>query len=342
MEKINYSAIYANLIKGLTDKTKEIFSRRFGIGQKERETLDSIGKSMGITRERVRQIEAVGFSHIKNQNKEVLDKIFKDFSNYFKNKGGFIREDLVLADFGGDNAQPYVLFLLTLGEQFSRVCEKRDFYSFWANAANGETAVKKVLASLSGGLEKIGKSLAKKEFITQFAGKYNLTPVVLTSYLEVSKNIKENNEGRVGLINWPEISPRGVRDKSFLVFKKENKPLHFTKVAVLIDSLNYNLPNKKTLPQTVHNELIKDSRFVLVGRGMYALREWGYNPGTVKDVIVQIMGEHKQPLTKDALVNKVLSQRIVAKNTVLMNMNDKKYFSRDDKGKYILRKTQTA
>ena len=342
MEKISYPKIYSNLIKDLSDKTKEVFSRRFGIDQKERETLESIGKSMGITRERVRQIEAAGFSHIRNQKKEVLDGLFKEFLAYFKNKGGLKREDLVLADLGGKNSQSQVLFFLTLGEQFSRVCEKKDFYSFWTIMPGAEQTVKKTLTSLANDFKKINSPLAKKDFLNQFTSKYNLNPSSLLSYFEISKNIKENNEGRVGLVEWPEIKPRGVRDRALLVFQKEQKPLHFTKVANLIDNLNYNLPNKKTLPQTVHNELIKDRRFVLVGRGTYALKEWGYNPGTVKDVIIQVMKGTGQPIGKDELIEKVLSQRLVAKNTVLMNLNDKNYFSRDDKGRYILRKTQTA
>lgn len=342
MEKVNYSAIYIGLTKGLSDKTKEVFARRFGIGARTPETLESIGQSLGVTRERVRQIQDAGLVNIKNEKKDVLEKIFKDFSNYLKNKGGFRREDLALEDLGGINEKPYILFLLTLGEQFSRVCEKRDFYSFWATGNSGELATNKFLTSLVADLKKEGKPMLKKEFVVQFAAKYNLTPTVLNSYLETSKNIKENSEGKIGLVDWPEINPRGVRDKSFLVFQKENKPLHFTKVASLIDSFKYNLPNKKTLPQTVHNELIKDERFVLVGRGIYALKQWGYNPGTVKDVILKIMGESVNPLAKEALVQKVLEQRMVAKNTVLMNLNDKKLFGRNDQGKYILRKTQTA
>lgn len=342
MEKINYSTIYANLTKGLSDKTREVFSRRFGIGGALEETLESIGRTMEVTRERVRQIEEAGFSHIKTEKKALLEKIFNNFVNYFKSKGGLRKEELVLQDLGNNNAKPYILFLLTLGEQFSRVCEKRDFYSFWATMANSENEIKKVLNHLISDLKKINKPLDKKEFLAQSAGKCNLTPVVLTSYLEVSKHIKENNEGKIGLVEWPEISPRGVRDKAFLVFQKKQKPLHFTKVAGLIDEFNYNLPNRRTLPQTVHNELIKDPRFVLVGRGIYALREWGYNPGTVKDVLIRFMKENGQPIDKDEVIEKVLSQRLVAKSTVLMNLNDKKYFLRDDQGKYILRKTQTA
>ena len=110
----------------------------------------------------------------------------------------------------------------------------------------------------------------------------------------------------------------------------------------MIDKLEYNQPNKKTYAQTVHNELIKDSRFVLVGRGTYALSEWGYTPGTIKDVIVKVLQTTNQPMHKDDVVKEVLAQRMVAKNTVLMNLNIKNNFDKDDKGNYFIRKTESV
>ncbi|MCX6722906.1 MAG: winged helix-turn-helix domain-containing protein [Candidatus Staskawiczbacteria bacterium] len=127
-----------------------------------------------------------------------------------------------------------------------------------------------------------------------------------------------------------------------MVFKKHGKPLHFTEVATLIDKFDYSPANKKTYPQTVHNELIKDARFVLVGRGTYALSEWGYVPGTSKDIITKVLKDQNGSMHRDEVVDKVLAQRLVAKNTVLMNLNNKKNFDKDSSDKYFLRKTQTA
>jgi len=342
MPEVNYSNVYKDLTKGLPDKTREVFSRRFGIGQKERETLESIGQSMNITRERVRQIEKAGFTHIKAEKKDVLERIFSQFSSYFEKNGGLKKEEAALADLGGKNNQSYVLFLLSLGDKFFKVFGKKDFHSFWTVMPDGEKSAQKTLSSLVSDLKKVSAPLEKKDFYDQFSTKYGVGSNVIFTFVEISKNIKENSEGKIGLSEWAEINPRGVRDKSFLVFKKEQKPLHFTRVAQLIDSYNYGSIDKKTLPQTVHNELIKDQRFILVGRGMYALREWNYAPGTVKEVIVKIIKEAGEPVEKDALVEKVLAQHIVAKNTVLMNLNDKKFFIKDEKGRYLLRKTQTA
>ncbi|MEK7665130.1 MAG: HTH domain-containing protein [Patescibacteria group bacterium] len=342
MNKLNYPQIYTKLTKGLSEKTKGIFERRFGIKSKNPETLEMIGKSMGITRERVRQIEEAGFNFVKKNNKETLDGVFAEFADYFKNNGEFKKEEAVLEELGGKNHKPYVLFLLTLGEQFSKVCEKKDFYYFWSTMQDAKNKVSQTLKSLVLALQKIGKPIFKEEFLTEISSSQNLPEPALFSYLEVSKKIQNNSEGKIGLIDWPEIKPRGVKDKAFLVFKKHQKPLHFTKVAELIDQLGCNEPNKKTYPQTVHNELIKDQRFVLVGRGTYALKEWGYEEGTIKDVIKKVLESKTQPANKEEIIKEVLTQRLVASNTVLMNLNNKKYFGKDEQGKYFLRKTQTA
>jgi len=110
-----------------------------------------------------------------------------------------------------------------------------------------------------------------------------------------------------------------------LVFKKVGNPLHFREVTNLIENAHL---------QTVHNEIIKDSRFVLVGRGIYALSEWGYYPGQVKEVILKILKESEKPLKKEEILEKVLSQRLVKENTILLNLSDKKYFLKDSLGRY--------
>lgn len=343
MNKVNYSQIYQKLTKGLSPKTKDIFDRRFGIKTGNAETLEAIGQDLGITRERVRQIEEVGFNFVRKNNAETLDKVFADFISYFNEKGGIVKEEIVLDELGGKNYKAHVAFLLTLGgDKFSKVCEKKDFYYFWSTIDGAKLKVKETLNSLVKGLQEIGSPVERKAFFAGFSAKNNLSEQALLSYLQISKRIQENKEGKLGLVEWPEIKPRGVRDKAYLVFKKHQKPLHFTKVAELIDQLEYSTPNKKTYAQTVHNELIKDQRFVLVGRGTYALSEWGYWPGTIKDIIVKVLKDKNQPADKDQIVKEVLAQRMVAKNTVLMNLNNKKHFAKDQSGKYFLKGVQTA
>ena len=128
MTKLNYAQLYTKLTKGLSPKSKNIFDRRFGVKNGKPETLESIGDSLHITRERVRQIEEVGFNFVRKNNQETLDKVFKEFVDYFTKNGGLRREDLVLEELGGKKNKPFVLFFLTISDLFTRVCEKKDFF----------------------------------------------------------------------------------------------------------------------------------------------------------------------------------------------------------------------
>jgi len=232
------------------------------------------------------------------------------------------KEDALLQDLGAKTWQNQVYFLLNLGEKFERFGEADDFYSFWVQDKSSFLKAGKAIDSIKEKLEKSGKPLKLKDL--KSGNSLNL------SFLEISKRIQKNSEGLFGLREWPEINPKGVKDKAFLVFKKELKPLHFAQVAQLIES---------ALPQTVHNELIKDSRFTLVGRGIYALREWGYEPGMVKDVISKILKEAKNPLSKEEILEKTLEQRLVKQNTVFLNLSNRKYFLRTREGKYKIQES---
>ena len=150
--------------------------------------------------------------------------------------------------------------------------------------------------------------------------------------LEVSRKIEPNNFSDYGLVGWSEITPKGVKDKAYTVFRKANKPLHFRQVAELINQAQFS-DKRLAHPQTVHNELIKDTRFVLVGRGLYALREWGYEAGTVRDLIVNLL-KNNGALHKEAIVQSIMGQRQVRENTILVNLQNRRYFVRNEKGVY--------
>lgn len=325
----NYQKICLDLLKDLPQKQKEIILRRFALataapseGGVKRATLESIGRDLGITRERVRQIEEDGLEKVKQKNNK-YQKIFQYFKKHFKNFGDLRREDKLLGELGGKIWQNQIYFLLNLDPVFKRHGESDDFYSLWLTNPSSLGKAKEILNSLYQKLEEIKKPLALKEISTLFSLKNS----VLESFLEISQKIQKNKEGLYGLKDWPEINPKGVKDMAYLVFKKVKAPLHFTRVAKLIEG---------SLVQTVHNELIRDSRFVLVGRGVYALKEWGYEPGQVKDIILKVLKE-TGPLSKEKILEEVLKQRLVKENTILLNLSNRKYFLRDSQGKYLVK-----
>jgi hypothetical protein len=321
--EFDYKKISSNLLKDLPQRAKEVVSRRFGLEGGQRETLEAIGKSFKITRERVRQIEEAGIDKIRPEIKN-YQKVFQSFYDYFKKQGGLKKELILLSDLGGEKYQEQVFFLLSLDKNFERRSESDEFSSFWILNKESFDDAKRTISSLLDKLEEIKKPISFKE-IKAFQSSDDTT---LNSYLEISKRIQKNSDNLFGLKEWPEINPRGIKDKAYLILKKTAKPLHFTDVTKLIDG---------ALKQTVHNELIRDKRFVLVGRGIYALSEWGYMPGQVKDVISKVLADAQKPLTKEEVMDKVLKQRIVKENTILLNLSNKNYFSKNSQGGYTVR-----
>lgn len=316
MAKFNYQTICSNLLRDLSPRTRDVLVRRFGLRGAEGETLEATGKKYGITRERTRQIEEDGLGRVRDLAKTKAQNVFQHFASEIRSSGSLRKEDVLTSLLGGPKFKNHVLFLLALNNQFERSGETKDFHFFWAVDRQASARAQKAIDLFISQLKAKNRPMA-------------LPSSVLPAYVEISKHVLAGSDGLYGLRDWPEINPRGIKDRAYIVVKKEKKPLHFTRVACSI--------GKKALPQTVHNELIKDSRFVLVGRGLYALKEWGYEPGTVREVIAGVLRGAKRSAPKEDIVRRVLKQRCVKENTVLLNLQNKKYFSKDSQGNYRLR-----
>lgn len=340
------------------ERTKEVIARRFGLQNGQRHTLEAIGKDHGITRERVRQIEEGGISVLKQAKiMEKFQPVFKTVDEHLKEHGELKKENQLyddltyvcfpvkevermkkegnLEDLGKCHSSFY--FILSLGDQFERLPESDHFYSAWTNNKNSVKTAKRAVDSLAKHLESKKQTLKKEELLSAAKILFpELSEKAIHSYVDVSKCIEKNHLGHFGLVYWPEISPRGVKDKSYIILKNAGRPLHFSEVTA---EINKTLPsNKDAFVQTVHNELIKDKRFVLVGRGLYALAEWGYESGTVAETIVQILKKEGKPLSKEEIVKRVLAKRLVKENTILINLQNRKLFEKVGNGVYSLKK----
>lgn len=320
-------------------RTKEIISLRFGLNDGRRKTLEEIGKKYNITRERVRQIEEVAFSDLKkNKAVIILRPLFNKIDKFLNQEGKVAREERLLSSLTGfETEHPLrgaVYFALTLGEPYHRFVESDKFYPFWTNSKESLERINQLIDSLVQRIEKENKTFGFEQVLSYVKEiDRGLNKRHLGSYLDATKRISRNNFNQFGLSHWPEINPRGAKDRAYIVLKEQGRPLHFREVTDLINQLG--LSSSLAQAQTVHNELIKDDRFILVGRGTYALREWGYRPGTIKEVIAQVL-EENGPMAKNEILTRVLESRLAKENTVLINLQNKEYFARDEQGRYSL------
>lgn len=344
MEKSSFLDKHYQLIleavKAIPNKrTQEIITGRFGLDSGQRQTLEAVGQKYNITRERVRQIEEAAFAVLREPASEKpLKPIFQLVNDFFIQQGQLVREEKLLADLTGvQSLHPFrgaLFFTLTLGKPYQRFVESKKFYPLWTSSKNVLNKAQRLVDALVKKLAKEDK-IVTTDYVLSFcsAKAPSLSESTVLSYLDATKEIHQNSFGHFGLTSWPEISPRGVKDKAYIIFKQQNEPLHFRQVAQLINQAGFD--SNEACPQTVHNELIKDARFVLVGRGTYALTDWGYQPGTVKEVISQLLTSGG-PLVKKEILEQVLKSRLVKENTVLINLQNRKYFIRGEDNKYRL------
>jgi len=322
-------------------RMRAVLEKRFGLKGGRKMTLDAIGKEYRITRERVRQIEADALKNLgKDEVVTRVTSLFKALEEHLAGYGGVMAEHHLFSSLAEVKYHPHLALLFEAGKQFFYIPEDNNYHSRWAIDRTSVENAEKIISGVVAYLKERQKPVSGDELnlllvghAKEILGKEPPQPY-LDAYLTTSKLIAKNPYGEYGLTNWADIRPRGVRDKAYAALVKSGKPLHFREVAERIDKAGWS--KRRAHPQTVHNELIKDPRFVLVGRGLYALKEWGYEPGVVREILVSVMKEAGTPLSKDDIVRLVSERRFVKPQTILLNLQNKSLFRRTEDGKYTL------
>lgn len=339
-KKLSFSDTLKEIVSDMSKRSQEIIFIRYGVFNDEALTLEEIGKKYDITRERVRQIVHEVLKKVREKKDDPrLVKIKSELILAIRSNSDIIEEKKMVSKLGNGNKseKAAVRFFLdcvddveiqAIGGQLKMSYSVKDYdVNKWQAVKNAVVAIlKKNGSTLS--LDEMYGIIAKDSMFSE------LSKETLSHYLDVSEEIGKNSFGKWGIAKWKEISPKGTREKAYLILKEAKKPLHFRNIAKEIDK--HNLNRKKTHPQTVHNELIKDNNFVLVGRGIYALAEWGYKKGTVKDVVEEILRATKKPLGRNEIIERVLKVRQVKKSTIVINLNN--YFVKSKSGSYSVKK----
>lgn len=318
------------------EREREIISRRYGLFDRK-ETLEQIGELLGITRERVRQLEKSVIARLKASAEQDLPNIAL-ITSVFEKEITALGNVARISDLTGKLVtdatkldQARVSFLAQLVPSLAFVDES-DHYHMAAGLASvhSEKAIRDQVGYVIETIKKIGAP-AKIEEIAGALGDPDANHV--RALASVSKALANLN-GRWGLAKWPMVNPKNIRDKIYVILHENGKQMHFNEIAGSIRDSGFK--RKDVTTQAIHNELIKDSRFVLVGRGIYALKEWGYKKGTVADVITEVLNEAKEPLHRDEIVKRVLKKRFVKETTILLNLQGKPEFKRVAKATYAL------
>lgn len=338
------AAILQLLFSDLTEREQQVLTRRFGLSGEDAQTLEMIGQQFGVTRERVRQIETGGIKKLRkiDANRGHLKQVENVLHQVLHQHGGVMEQEHLLdnvLDHRRESAQQraILVFLIErlLSEKLDRFHHAEHFHPSWKLVTADHSAVEKLLNQLVSVVESHGEPIEEELLIAKALEELDedIHERIIRSHLRISRKLKQNIFGHWGKAGWNSITPKRMNDKIYLVLKHMGKPMHFTEIAEKINELAFD--HKTAYPATVHNELILDEKYVLVGRGIYALAEWGYEPGVVADVISRVLEKRAEPMSREAIVEEVLKQRMVGKSTVHLALMNKDRFAKTDDGKFI-------
>lgn len=331
------------LLADLTPRQREVIERRFGLtANEETYTLAALGERYGVTRERIRQIEAGILSSLRRRINadSTCNLILNQGRRCLAKQGGVAPIDELLAACAlaaEKLTRNHMAVLLEATQAFHEHQGDEKFKPFYyldaASLKNASDSIARFIKNLKGKKADVLAGGYGAAFAA-FARESRLDAKILATYVSISQQIEVNPYGDSGLSEWPEIMPKTIRDRIYLVLKKRVEPLHFMDIAHAINKAGFG--GRKALSPTVHNELIKDERFVLVGRGIYGLAEHGYRVGTAKDIIRDVL-KKQGPMKFRDLTLAIQKDRMFKPNTILANLQQKSLFERLEDGRYRVR-----
>ena len=337
---------FTDLLATLSEKEKKVISKRAWLNG-ERETLQSIGNSFtpSITRERVRQIEDSWIKKISRSIKTTnLESIQVSGVNFVKLHWGVISSELLInniikdLNISWDVNYDMIEMVLQADNELEKSKQKLGckifFYLPVVKKEQIDSVHKEALRLLKKKKNVMEKNALYEAIKNNIWNNAELSTVFVDSCLKLFDDIVYWEENLIWLTKWKILNPKTLKDKTIYVMKKEKTPMHFVEIANKITELL----EEKVKVNTIHNELIRNPEFVLIGRWIYALKEWWFNPGTVLDVIVTILDKNWEPMSTDEITAEVLKTRKVRPTTIYMNLQNKQVFERVGRKYYQLKK----
>lgn len=341
---VELPSLIENLLLLLSEKEKVVILRRFNLDSKGKKTLEEIGQEFSITRERVRQIEK---NALMKMRRNVFNTSLKSLNTMVheivKNHGGLIKkekleEQLAKVIAPALNVERNSLGLsLALHDSLESIGNTILFHPYLRDKTLPDYSLKHASNQMVNQLHKYGDVRTIDQIHRDLKSVFDdleFDLLRVRSLIDIDKRLALMEDNGVALVEWRHVHPRTLRDKILFVLRSDKRPMHFSELSERISGANFD--SRPVNLQAVHNELIRHDQFVLIGRGIYALNEWGYESGTVCEVIEKLLKDHGT-LDQDEVVNFVLKKRQVKKITIVLALKNNKKFVRVGRKKYQLK-----
>jgi len=342
----NIEKLFSWVLESLSEKERIVIERRIGLNG-EKETLQNIGNSFkpSITRERVRQIEDAWIKKVGRIIKATELSAIQDMAReIMSHHGGILtREKLVWAIISNmslsKEINAHVLEVIVQSDfEIIKSKPRLGTQTYFTLPDISRKAIDAVHKEALKTLKRKKDVMERTELYTQISETLesevgNLDNIFIDSVLDIFDDIVKGEEVLIGLTRWKILNPKTLKDKAIYVMKKDKLPMHFIDISNKISEYLW----ESVKINTIHNELIRNEEFILIWRGIYALKEWGFKPGTVLDVIVDVLKKEGDAMSTEDIIKKVLKVRDVKKTTIYMNLQNKKVIERVGRDFYKLK-----
>ena len=330
-------------------KERLVLIKKFGLDGKKETPLQRIGKEYNLTRERIRQIEMQALMRFRRLivGNETYTKVLDESKKILDSQAGFLREEKLIAKLLNKGMFKFTKqeLKLILVSDFDITLLKRNKFidrSFYLEALY-EDLLTKMTFFIADSFDKRGESQDLYDFIGYIKDHftkehpeigYLQNDLFYINFFDAVRELK-TFDGKVGLPSYPDVNPKTIKLKILYTMRRISKPVHYQELPTKIME---RFPEKSVKLNTVHNELVKNNDvFVNLGLGIYGLKEWGYQGGMVKEILVRIFEKNARPMNVKELCKEMLKEKMVSPNTVMLNLQKyKNLFRRIEKGVYEL------
>lgn len=332
-------------------KEQLVLFKKFGLTTGKEIPLQKIGEVYGLTRERVRQIENQGLMRFRRLiigNERYL-KVIEEAKKILDTNGWFLVEDELIAKLlnkgiGKFNGQELKMIVVCDFDIYYLKRNKKIWKGFYIDPLF-EDLLSDIAEHVTNYFTRAWQATDLYEFVDKLKVKY--TPsydhipylqnnLFYTNFFKAIKGIS-TFYGKIGLDEFTEVNPKTIKQKIQYILRRINKPLHYQEMATKVMEW---FPDKAVKVNTVHNELVKNNTiFVNMGLGIYGLKEWWFQGGTVKEIIERVLETAGRPLSIKDIQKEVLKEKMISPNTIVLTLQKyKKIFERVEKWIYQLRK----
>src|SRR3989338_6668504 len=151
-EQINLKEILEDIFLVLTEKEKHVIIKRFCLDNQPRETLERIGFSFSVTRERIRQIEKIALNKLRRTVVNTKLNLINEVANEIINKHGgvMLEDDLVFEALAavigqnGEGDEHIVRLALNINHSMEKVDKSQTNEKFWYNKEMDPKSLKNI------------------------------------------------------------------------------------------------------------------------------------------------------------------------------------------------------